>query len=46
METHSEIEDSSKRRHYKKYGLKEYQELKSNIQSQKLGGLGANIGTE
>lgn len=46
LETQSEINDSAKRRQYKKYGMKEYNELKSNIQSQKMGGLGANIGSE
>ena len=31
---------------YKQYGLKDYNNLKSNIQNQKYGGLGANIGDE
>jgi hypothetical protein len=31
---------------YKKYNIRDYNNLKANVQSQKLGGLGANIGTE
>ena len=31
---------------YKKYGLKEYNQLQANMQSNKMGGLGANIGGE
>ena len=31
LETQSEINDSAKRRQYKKYGMKDYNELKSNI---------------
>ena len=37
----SEKHRSSK---YKKYGLKDYNNMKDTIQSQKMGGLGANIG--
>lgn len=31
---------------YKKYNIKDYNMLQANLQSQKLGGLGANIGSE
>lgn len=31
---------------YKKYGLKEYKNLQNTLQNTKMGGLGANIGSE
>ncbi len=37
------MSDSTK---YKPYTVKDYKQLQSTVQSLKLGGLGANIGTE
>jgi hypothetical protein len=41
------VAGSEKQRgNYKKYGLKDYKEKQASIKSQKMGGLGANIGGE
>ena len=42
----SEPAGDRKRVNYRKYGIKEYNEMKSQVASTKLGGLGANIGSE
>ncbi len=40
------VAGSEKMRKFKKYGLKDYQNLQSTIQNSKMGGLGPNIGSE
>ncbi len=42
----SEPAGDRKRVNYKKYGLKDYNQMKNQAASTKMGGLGANIGSE
>ena len=42
----SEPAGDRKKGNYKKYGLKEYNAMKNTAASTKMGGLGANIGSE
>ena len=44
--SHAASEPAGDRKKYKKYGLKDYNEMKSTAANTKLGGLGANIGSE
>ena len=46
--SHAASEPAGERRkgNYKKYGLKDYNDMKSTAANTKLGGLGANIGSE
>jgi hypothetical protein len=42
----SGVTNKSKSTNYKRYNLKDYQNLKTSLKNTKLGGLGANIGGE
>lgn len=46
MDAQSTVSEGGKSGSYKRYTVKDYKQLQQTVQSLKMGGLGANIGSE